>query len=156
MYLIFGYFCRVAIYLHPYGKILAGSEEALKYLEANGKELGLRRIKRLPVSGAFHTSLMKPALSIFTKALRTVEIVDPRVSVHSNIDGKRYRNAMHIANYLPKQIIMPVKWEQTMHMLYRRTAGIAFPRTFDIGSRGVLKAFLKESNAKASDSCYII
>ncbi|XP_046750961.1 probable malonyl-CoA-acyl carrier protein transacylase, mitochondrial [Diprion similis] len=148
--------CRVAIFLHPDMKILAGSERALKYIETNGKSMGLRHIKRLPLSGAFHTSLMIPSLDIFKKALRTIMFEQPKVSVHSNVDGKRYKNVNQIMRYLPKQIISPVKWEQTMHVLYMRRPGIEFPRTFDVGSGGRLKALLGFVNAKAFKSCYTI
>ncbi|XP_046491366.1 probable malonyl-CoA-acyl carrier protein transacylase, mitochondrial [Neodiprion pinetum] len=148
--------CRVAIFLHPDMKILAGSEGALKYIEANGRSMGLRHMKRLPLSGAFHTSLMIPSLDIFKKALRTIEFEEPKVSVHSNVDGKKYKNVSQIIRYLPKQIISPVKWEQTMHILYMRPPGIPFPRTFDVGSGGTLKTLLRFVNAKACNSCYTI
>lgn len=142
--------------MHPDAKILAGSEEALKYIESNGKTLGIKSTKRLPVSGAFHTSLMAPALDIFKKALKTIELELPRVSVHSNVDGKKYTNVHQIVKYLPKQIVSPVKWEQTMHILYMRNPGTQFPRTFDVGSKGTLKDILKRVNAKAWDSCFVI
>ena len=36
-------------------------------METNGREFGIRRTKRLPVSGAFHTKIMKPAKENFSK-----------------------------------------------------------------------------------------
>ncbi|XP_012259051.2 probable malonyl-CoA-acyl carrier protein transacylase, mitochondrial [Athalia rosae] len=148
--------CRVSIYLHPDMKIIAGSEEALKYIETNKKQFGIRRTSRLPTSGAFHTSLMKPAMDIFSKALKTVKFEMPQVPVYSNIDGKPYRNVQQISRHLLKHLVSPVKWEQTMHTLYMRPQGTAFPRTFDVGSKGTLKVLLKNVNAKAWDSCFVI
>lgn len=96
--------CRVANYLYPHCKVIAGNIEALQYLETNAKHLKLRRIKRIPVNGAFHTELMAPAVEPFTKALKKITISDPIISVHSNVDGKKYRNVGHILHQLPKQV----------------------------------------------------
>lgn len=48
---------------------------------------------------------MEPALEPFRKALRKINIEDPIISVYSNVDGKKYRNAEHIEKQLPKQVI---------------------------------------------------
>lgn len=69
------------------------------------KEFNLKKVVRLPVSGAFHSQLMSPAIEPFKKALRKVEIEDPVISVYSNIDGKRYHNAEQIQRQLPKQVL---------------------------------------------------
>ncbi|EDS30220.1 malonyl CoA-acyl carrier protein transacylase [Culex quinquefasciatus] len=148
--------CRIANYLYPSCKVIAGSEDALKFLEANGKKYGIKRIKRLPVSGAFHTELMASAVEPFAKALKKITIEDPIIGVYSNVDGKRYRNAGHILGQLPKQITRPVKWEQTLHNLYERKAGENFPRTFECGPGQGLKTILKQVNGKAWDSAFSI
>ncbi|KAL1394317.1 hypothetical protein pipiens_012037 [Culex pipiens pipiens] len=137
-------------------KVIAGSEDALKFLEANGKKYGIKRLKRLPVSGAFHTELMASAVEPFAKALKKITIEDPIIGVYSNVDGKRYRNAGHILGQLPKQITRPVKWEQTLHNLYERKAGENFPRTFECGPGQGLKTILKQVNGKAWDSAFSI
>lgn len=61
-------------------------------------------MKRLPVSGAFHSNLMQPAMETFQKALNKSTINDPAISVYSNVDGNKYRNASHIRQQLPKQV----------------------------------------------------
>ncbi|EDW41846.1 GM25683 [Drosophila sechellia] len=106
-------YCGIANYLYPHCKVVAGNVEALEFLEQNLKALKIRRMKRLPVSGAFHTPLMQSAVEPFTKALKTVRLQDPVIRVYSNVDGKPYRHAKHILTQLPKQIVRPVKWEQT-------------------------------------------
>lgn len=78
--------------------------QAIKFLENNAKEYKLKKIKRIPVSGAFHSKLMEVAIEPFKKAIRKIKIEDPIISVHSNIDGKRYKNAAHIVQQLPKQV----------------------------------------------------
>lgn len=148
--------CQVANYLYPHCKVVAGHEEALKYLEQNKDMYKLRRIRRLPVNGAFHTSLMAPAVEIFRKALKRVPMEPPIIHVHSNVDGERYRSVEHIVKQLPKQIVKPVKWEQTLHILYERQQGVDFPRTFECGPGKGLTTILKQVNAKAADSAFNI
>jgi [acyl-carrier-protein] S-malonyltransferase len=148
--------CHVANYLYPHCKVIAGSSEALKYLEANAKQFKLKRIKRLPVSGAFHTALMQPAVEPFKKALMKIRIEEPLISVHSNIDGKCYKSPGHIIKYLPKQMVRPVKWEQMLHIMYERSVEEHFPRTFECGPGKGLTTILKQVNGKAWDSAFNI
>lgn len=146
--------CCVANYLYPHCKVIAGHMEALKYIESNAEEYKLKRLKRIPVSGAFHSSLMKPAVEPVKQILKKMEISDPLVQVLSNVDSKRYKNAYHIRTQLPKQMYKPVRWEQIIHVLYQRTVGEHFPRTFECGPGSSLKSILKMVNAKAWDSCF--
>lgn len=146
--------CTVANYLYPHCKVVAGSEEALRFIEKNASDFKLRRIKRLPVSGAFHTSLMEPAIQKFKKELNKIEIEDPIVQVYSNVDGLPYRGPDDIRRKLPKQMVKPVKWEQLLHVVYERKIDTNFPRTFEVGPGKGLKAILKQVNAKAWDSTF--
>jgi [acyl-carrier-protein] S-malonyltransferase len=148
--------CRVANYLFPHCKVIAGNVEALEFIEKNLKNYRLKRFKRLPVSGAFHTNLMEPAVEPFQKALKKIQIEEPIISVHSNVDGLRYRNVGHILKQLPKQIVRPVKWEQTIHHIYGRKQGEHFPRTFECGPGNGLKTILQKVNAKAWDTSFSI
>lgn len=148
--------CRVAVYLYTQSKILAGNTQALEYIEKNGKKYGLSKLTRLPVSGAFHTKLMEPALKSFGKMLYTLQFDDFRCQVYSNCKGHPYHNTALIRKYLTKQIVTSVKWEQTMQLLYNRPPGTSFPRTFDVGSGGRMSTILKLINAKAHDHCIAV
>ncbi|CAK9821489.1 Probable malonyl-CoA-acyl carrier protein transacylase, mitochondrial [Anthophora retusa] len=119
--------CRVAIYLHTEKKILAGNLEALEYIEKHQTQFGLTNVTKLPVSGAFHTELMEPALKPVNELLRTIEISEPRF-----------------------------KWEQCLQKLYNRADGTPFPQTYDVGSQGRMKVILKLVNAKACKWCTVI
>lgn len=148
--------CQVANYLYPHCKVIAGNIQALQYLEINAKHLKIRRIKRIPVSGAFHTELMAPAVEPFTKALRKITVSKPIISVHSCVDGLKYRDARHILHQLPKQIVKPVKWEQMLHELYQRRPDDRYPRTFECGPGRGLTTILKQVNAKAWNNAFNI
>lgn len=141
--------CSVANYLFPHCKVIGGHEEALKFIELNARDLGVKKMKRLPVSGAFHTALMQPACAPLAKALQAVHIKEPRIMTHSNLDGKAYRNPDEIRHKLEEQLVMPVKWEQLMQVIYSRETGEEFPRTFECGPGVTLRAVLKNVNGKA-------
>ncbi|SPP85217.1 probable malonyl-CoA-acyl carrier protein transacylase, mitochondrial [Drosophila guanche] len=146
-------YCGIANYMYPHCKVIAGNVEALEFLEKNAKALKIRRMKRLAVSGAFHTPLMQSAVEPFTKALKSLRLEDPIIRVYSNVDGKPYRNAKNILHHLPKQIVRSVKWEQTLHEMYERKQGAEFPRTFECGPGKGLMQVLEKVNAKAAQSC---
>lgn len=148
--------CQVANYLYPHCKVVAGSLEALRYLETNYKSFNLKRVRRLPVSGAFHTKLMDSAVHPFREALKKIQVESPLVHVFSNVHGKRYRDENHIINQLPSQIVKPVKWEQMLHILYERKQDEHFPRTFEMAPGTSLATILKQVNAKAWDSIFCI
>lgn len=143
--------CRIANYLYPTCKVIAGNEEALQFIEMNAQDFGIRRFKRLPVSGAFHTDLMLPASEPFQAALREIALKPPVISVHSNIDGKRYRSVSHIQKALAEQMSSPVKWEQLLHILYERNPETPFPNSYECGPGRALRAILKMVNAKAAE-----
>ncbi|XP_071087411.1 probable malonyl-CoA-acyl carrier protein transacylase, mitochondrial [Haliotis cracherodii] len=141
--------CSIANYLYPECKVVAGNMEALNFLEQNHRDFRIRRLKWLPVSGAFHTNLMDPAKAPFQAKLKRLELNKPRVPVYNNVNAARYRNAGSVIDLLPKQMCKPVKWEQTMHVLYARDQGRQFPKTYEIGPGGQLGVLLKKVNLKA-------
>ncbi|CAH1389582.1 unnamed protein product [Nezara viridula] len=147
-------YCGVSNYLFPHCKIVGGNEKAIQYLEENKSQFNLRKLKRLPVSGAFHTPLMIPASEVFYKAMKKANLSDPIIAVHSNIDGKHYENAEHIRRVLAKQIVAPVKWEQTLHILYERPKDMPFPKTYECGPGNSLSTILKMVNVKAWQECF--
>ncbi|CAN2390829.1 malonyl-CoA-acyl carrier protein transacylase [Pristimantis euphronides] len=140
--------CKVASYLFPNGRVIAGHMEALQFLQTNSKTFSLSPTRLLPVSGAFHTPLMESAVEPLRDVLKTLTLKQPLVTVHCNIDGKRYRHASAMEELLPKQLVSPVRWEQTMHAIYERRQGAAFPWTYEMGPGVQLGTILRMCNFK--------
>ncbi|KAM9311484.1 malonyl-CoA-acyl carrier protein transacylase, mitochondrial [Gastrophryne carolinensis] len=141
--------CEVANYLFPNGRVIAGHMEAIQFLQTHSRKYHFSRTKLLPVSGAFHTRLMAPAVEPLAEALKGLTFRKPLVSIYSNVDGKRYRHAAAIPQLLAQQLVSPVKWEQTMHAIYERRKGSHFPATYELGPGGQLGTILKTCNLKA-------
>lgn len=149
--------CNVSNHLFPHGKVIGGHQKALEFLEHNGKDFGIKRMKRLAVSGAFHTKLMKPAQEDLRKALEKMTIKDPKIKVYSNLDGQVYQSAEHIRKSIVKHVYKPVMWEQTIQQLYKdnRVDG-KLPITFECGPQSNITTILGMVNLKAKRLSYNI
>lgn len=141
--------CSEANYLFPHCKVIGGHVDALKFIDANGHDFGIKRAKRLPVSGAFHTKLMGPAQQPFEEAVQRIPMHMPSIAVYSNVDAQPYTSVNQIRYKLAKQLTNPVKWQQTMEVIYSRTADQPYPKTFECGPGSSLLTILKAVNLKA-------
>ncbi|KAL0280020.1 UNVERIFIED_CONTAM: hypothetical protein PYX00_001445 [Menopon gallinae] len=148
--------CVVANYLIPECKVIAGHDVGLDYIKNNAAKYKIRKVSRLPVSGAFHTILMKDAAQTFETSLKKGEIKNPIVPVISNVTAEPYNGTRDILKTLPKQIYKPVKWEQSMIKVYQRPSGTPFPHTYECGPGKTLTVLLKRINAAASRNCHNI
>lgn len=151
--------CQVANYLCTDVKVVAGHEEALDFLQKYGKEWGITRTKRLPVSGAFHTELMYAGKKFwkFWDVLEKVTLNKAKYTIHSNLDGKPYRmedeeKLKGMKHVIKKQMMRPVAWEQIMHILFSRKQGTNFPQTFEVGPGRQLGFLLQKTNLRAFGS----
>ncbi|KAM3833458.1 malonyl-CoA-acyl carrier protein transacylase, mitochondrial [Vipera latastei] len=142
--------CEVSNYLFPDSRVIAGHLQALEFLQKNSRKFSFARVKMLPVSGAFHTRLMKSAMQPLSEALESISIQQPLIPVYSNVDSKKYMQPEQIQHYLVEQLVSPVKWEQIMHRIYERNQGKKFPYTYEVGPGKQLGAILRSCNLKAS------
>uniref|UniRef100_A0A915E2J2 Malonyl-CoA:ACP transacylase (MAT) domain-containing protein n=1 Tax=Ditylenchus dipsaci TaxID=166011 RepID=A0A915E2J2_9BILA len=142
--------CDVANYLYCGVKVVGGTNICLDYLESNANRLQYQVIKRLPVSGAFHTLLMAPAQQKVEEVLANITINIPKINIYSNFSGKLYpQNEAKIRSYLVKQISNPVKWEQIIQLLFRKHQDYVFPSYFEVGPGRQLGTILAQVSTKA-------
>jgi [acyl-carrier-protein] S-malonyltransferase len=141
--------CSVANYLFPHCKVIGGHKEALNFIEMNARDFGIKRCRRLPVSGAFHTKLMKPAEDVFKEALKKVAIQKPLIAVYSNVDARTYNSEATLREKLGKQICSPVKFEQIFHTIYERDPQSEYPFTFECGPGTSIMTLLGQVNGRA-------
>lgn len=145
--------CSVANYLFPHCKVIGGHEEAIKFLEINSKHFGIKKIRRLPVSGAFHTRLMSPVQRVLEEALAHINVEVPLIPTYSNFDGRIYRTENDIRRKLTAQVCNPVKWEQILHSIYDRREHTPYPKTFECGPGTALLSTLSMVNREARQFC---
>jgi [acyl-carrier-protein] S-malonyltransferase len=135
----------IANYLCPGNTVLSGALPAIERLEQLAVEKGGIRTIRLTVAGAFHTDLMKPADARLAEALAATTITPPVVPVWSNVDAQPHIDPAEIRSLLVRQVLSPVKWEETIRGLL--AAGVE--RFYEIGPGRVLAGLLKRVNRKA-------
>ncbi len=156
--------CQIATYLYAGAKVIAGHKEALDFIDANKKDFGIRRVKRLPVSGifisraplvgnvividlgAFHTPAMDYALDAFELALGSCEFSRPRIPVFSNFENLIYRDASLIKKTLPKQMTKCIKWEQSLNSMLKYKNSEHLPNIIECGPGSGLTSMLKNLN----------
>ncbi|HMJ18877.1 MAG TPA: ACP S-malonyltransferase [Gemmatimonadaceae bacterium] len=85
---------------------IAGVERAMEL----AKEAGAKRAIRLPVSGAFHSPLMEPAIVGLTDAIATSAFTDPNFPVFSNVTADASTTAVDAKDLLLRQLTSPVRW----------------------------------------------
>ena len=107
----------IANYNAPGQVVLAGVPDDLDRACEIAKELGAKRVMRLPVGGAFHTPLMAPARDRLRKAIDQVEFRAPEQPVYANVDGIAHDDAADWPDLLGAQLCSPVRWRQTLRNL---------------------------------------
>ncbi|CAF4169762.1 unnamed protein product [Rotaria sp. Silwood2] len=141
---------QIANHMYAECKVLAGHKEALQFIAHNYKVFGIRRIKYLPVSGAFHTPLMASAKLKLIKALDKIDMQPPLIQVMSNVTGKCHSNDVAtIKRSLTQQLTKCVLWEQSIHNMYQRSKNESYPNTFECGPGRQLGYLLRLNNNKA-------
>lgn len=135
---------ELANYLCPGNTVASGTLPACEALEKLADSKGARTI-RLPVAGAFHTDLMRPADERVAEVLAEVEVRPPRIPVWSNVDARPHSSPGEIRELLVRQVVSPVRWEDTM----RGLLGDGIERFYEIGPGRVLAGLLKRVNRKA-------
>ena len=136
---------EIANYLCPGNTVVSGSAAAIDRVEQLAAQKGGIRVVRLAVAGAFHTDLMKPADARLAEALTGVTISPPAVPVWSNVDARPHTDPAEIRGLLVRQVISPVKWEDTI----RGLLADGVERFYEIGPGRVLAGLLKRVNRKA-------
>jgi [acyl-carrier-protein] S-malonyltransferase len=96
--------------------VLAGGAADLDWLDAHGRDLGVRRIVRLPVAGAFHSPFMVSAAEAVEKALADIRFEPPRFPVYANVTASPTRIEA-IPGLLASQVVEPVRFAETVQAM---------------------------------------
>lgn len=135
---------QVANLLCPGNIAVSGTKAACERLEAMATEAGAMRAVPLAVAGAFHTSIMQPAVERLTAVLADVPLRKPRVPVISNVDAAPHDDPQEIRQLLIRQVVSPVRWEDSM----RRLLATGCDRFYEVGPGRVLRGLLKRIDRK--------
>lgn len=119
--------------------VIGGTKDAITRACALALERGAKRAIPLEVGGAFHTSLMQPAVAAMTEAVAAAGIQTPRVPIVTNDTARPTTEAAVIERELTFQLTHPVRWVQCVE--YMAEQGVT---TFvEIGPGRVLAGLIK-------------
>lgn len=123
---------------------VSGHLSAIERLGPAADEAGAIKVIPLSVAGAFHTSLMDPAVAELKAALAEMPITETRIPVYSNVDAAPHQSADEIRDLLGRQVVGPVLWEKSIErMLADGIDGFE-----EVGTGRVLRGTLKRINRK--------
>jgi [acyl-carrier-protein] S-malonyltransferase len=129
----------VANYNSPSQLAISGDVEAVKKACDLCKAKGAKRALLLPVSGAFHSPLMEPAVEEFRAFLSAFEIGALGIEWVANVTGDVVRDSSLVVDLLSRQLSSPVLWTKSM----RRFAGREPSVVYEVGPGNVLAGLMK-------------
>jgi [acyl-carrier-protein] S-malonyltransferase len=136
-------YIEIANFLCPGNLALSGEKAACEAAVELANAEGGKPVP-LTVAGAFHTKLMKPADERLAEALASVAIAKPRIPVISNFDAQSHDDPEVIRQNLVRQVVSPVRWEDSMRLLLSQGVN----EFFEIGPGKVLRGILKRIDRK--------
>lgn len=131
---------EVANFNSPEQIVITGGAENVARASQALQAQGARRVIPLDVSGAFHSSLMRPAAVQFEAELQNVVLRAPRFPLIGNVDGKPATAHEVIRRNLARQITSSVQWVDTI----RYIAAQGVTHFLEVGPGNVLKGLIRK------------
>jgi len=123
--------------------VISGEQKSVELACEKLKKLGARRAVILPVGGAFHSPLMEPAKEKLKKFIEKTNFNEPLCPVYQNVTAKAIVNSESIKANLIKQLISPVRWEQSINKMINDGAN----EFIEVGPGKVLQGLIKKINS---------
>jgi [acyl-carrier-protein] S-malonyltransferase len=117
---------------------------------------GARKVVPLPVSGAFHSSLMLEAEKGLTEAMEALQFKDPKMPIVANCDSRPLTTGGEIRQELVDGLCQCVQWKNSVR--YMVDSGVS--QFVEFGAGGVLAGLIKRIDrdvevATVSDSASV-
>jgi acyl transferase domain-containing protein/acyl carrier protein len=127
------------------GGATAAVEAAVAELQARG-----HTAMRIPVSHAFHTSIVAPATEPLKDALRRLDLHGPVLPIVANVTGELYPSGASVdelLDLLGRQVASPVQFVKGLHTLYDAGARVYV----EVGPKKALHGFVEDVLGTAHD-----
>jgi acyl transferase domain-containing protein len=118
------------------GGATAAVTQAIEQFAAAGMQA-----MRIPVSHAFHTTIVEPASVPLVATLRRLDVRPPRIPIVANVTGEFYPSdatSETMLDYLGKQVSSPVQFVRGLHSLYDAGARVFV----EVGPKRALHGFV--------------
>ncbi|MFA7325368.1 MAG: ACP S-malonyltransferase [Candidatus Kapaibacterium sp.] len=121
--------------------VISGSRDYLRENSGIFKERGARMAMELPVSGAFHSPLMKPAQDKLAEAISNIEFRNANIPLYTNVDAKPETSSKELKKKLIEQLTAPVLWTKILNNLQKD----GFTDFIEMGPGNVLQGLCKRT-----------
>jgi [acyl-carrier-protein] S-malonyltransferase len=144
-----GEILEVANLLCPGNTAISGHKASLEAAEAIAIQKGAMKFVRLAVAGAFHTSIMEPAVDRLKKAIAAVPMQQAAFPIYTNVDAAAHAQSEQFSELLAQQVVTPVLWEASLRALIADGA----EQFYEVGPGRVLAGTLKRIERKIACEC---
>ncbi|CEN38782.1 ACP S-malonyltransferase [Capnocytophaga cynodegmi] len=134
-----------ANYNCPGQLVISGELGAVEKACEAMKNAGAKRALILPVGGAFHSVLMKPAEEELAKAIENTHFNKPICPIYQNVTTTAVNDPDEIKRNLINQLTAPVKWTQSVQQMIQDGAS----EFIEVGPGKVLQGLVKKINKEA-------
>lgn len=121
--------------------VISGSVESVDEAMEALKAQGARMVKKLPVSGAFHSPLMESAQRKLDAVIDDMAFNKPAAPVYSNASATASDDPQILRSLLRKQLLSPVYWTRTLENM-RKEQALHF---IEVGPGNVLQGLVKRT-----------
>ncbi|MCS6861058.1 MAG: ACP S-malonyltransferase [Abditibacteriales bacterium] len=119
--------------------VVSGEVAAVEAAMAIAQNKGASRVVKLPVSGAFHSPLMRDAAEQMARLIQTAPISTAQIPMVTNVTGAVAQSAEEIRSALVRQMTSAVLWEKSVQTMWNLGA-----RTFvELGPGRVLSGLIR-------------
>ena len=129
----------------PDQTVVSGHLEAVGRVIEAARDREKTRGVKLPVSSAFHTSLMDSAKQSLSEELGTVALKSPQFTVVANHTGEPYPSTAGGKELLIEQIVNPVLWVDCVRTMLDQGSSLFI----EVGPGKVLTGLLRRTDRKA-------
>ena len=130
--------------------VIGGASDAVQKAIAAIQQSGYE-VSELPVSHAFHTSIVAPASEPLRKELEHHHLESPRLPIVANVNGEFYPTGPDVVpqmlDILSKQVAAPVQFVKGLHTLYEAGARVFV----EVGPKKALQGFAEDVLGERGD-----
>ncbi|MFN7994778.1 MAG: SDR family NAD(P)-dependent oxidoreductase [Bryobacteraceae bacterium] len=131
--------------------VIGGATQAVEQTMKAFLEAGYNAVA-LPVSHAFHTSIVAPASGPLRQTLERLHLESPRIPIVANVSGEFYPTGPYVVpemlDILAKQVAAPVQFVQGLRTLYNAGARVFV----EVGPKKALQGFAEDVLGEHADT----
>ncbi|WP_299676746.1 type I polyketide synthase [uncultured Dokdonia sp.] len=137
---------------HTQQVVISGSKKEVQQVATHFKSIG-KTTFILPVSGAFHSSLMQKAQAPLAKAIKEITFISPKKSIYNNTTAQAYpTDTVQIKEQLQNHLLKPVEFVHQIQQMY--DDGVQ--NFIELGPKNILTKCVKDILKDTSHTAYAV